>query len=58
MEIKGEKKHKLTEDEDFRNLFENLKKIAKDKTLTIINESPDPVGDSVKGLEILKSMTN
>ncbi len=46
---KGEKRHKLTKGEYWTWLFEHL---PKDKDITIINESPDPVGDSVAGLKI------
>ena len=48
---KGEKHHKKTEKEDWKKLFEELKKM-KDKDIVIINEAPTPVEDSVEGLEI------
>ncbi len=50
---KGEKHHKKTEKEDWRNLFENL---PKDKDIIIINEAPTPIEDSVEGLDVLKSI--
>jgi deoxyribonuclease IV len=46
---KGEKRHKITEKEYWKWL---LKKLPKDKDITIINESPNPVDDSVAGLKI------
>jgi deoxyribonuclease-4 len=48
---KGEKHHIPVEDIQWRELFKNL---PKDKTISIICEAPDTVGDSVKGLGILK----
>jgi len=48
---KGEKHHVLTEREGWRGLLSGL---PKDREITIINESPDPVGDAVKGLELNK----
>jgi len=47
---KGERKHKKTEKDEWQNLIKNLKDL--DKNITIINESPDQVQDSVEGLEI------
>jgi len=49
---KGEKNHKLT---DMKQAEELLKNIPKNVT-TVINESPNSVGDSVKMLELCKSM--
>ena len=49
---KGEKKHVLTKEGEARELIEALKKYAKGKEITIINESPDPVGDSVMMLNL------
>lgn len=46
---KGEKHHKKTEKEDWKNLFENL---PKDKDIIIINEAPTPVEDAVEGLRV------
>ncbi len=46
---KGEKYHKLTEKKELKKLLSNL---PKNKNIIIINESPDPVGDSVKGLKM------
>lgn len=50
---KGEKHHKKTEKEDWKNLFKNL---PEDKDIIIINEAPTPVEDAVEGLRILKSV--
>jgi deoxyribonuclease IV len=48
---KGEKKHKPTEEEEWKEIFENL---PKSKKIIIINESPTMIEDSVKGIEIYK----
>ena len=48
---KGERKHLLTEAKDIKELAELLKKYKID--VTIINESPDPMGDSIKTKKIL-----
>jgi len=45
----GEKKHKKTTEDELRALIEHL---PRDKEFVIVNESPDPVGDSVLGLGI------
>jgi deoxyribonuclease-4 len=50
---KGEKRHILTSEKAIKSL---LKIFPKNKDITIINESPDPVGDSVKSLKIWKSL--
>ncbi len=50
---KGEKRHKLTTEKDWKTVLKNL---PKNKDITIINESPDPVGDSILGLKILKEI--
>ncbi len=47
---KGERNHKLTEEKRIKELIENLQNLH-DKNITIINESPDPFGDSVKTLK-------
>lgn len=47
---KGEKNHKLTEEKEIKEL---LAVLPKNKDITIINESPDPVGDSVKSKSML-----
>ncbi len=52
---KGERHHKKTENEDWKNLIKELEKFPKDLTLTIINESPTPVEDSVEGLKLWKT---
>jgi len=47
---KGEKNHKITAIEDWKKLLKFLKGL--DKEINLICESPDPVGDSVKGLKL------
>jgi deoxyribonuclease-4 len=49
---KGEKRHLPVEESAWRDLLKNL---PKNKNITIINESPNPVKDAVKGMEILKN---
>ncbi len=51
---KGEWKHKLTPEEEIKKL---LKVLPKTKKITIINESPDTVGDSIKSLKICKELS-
>jgi len=46
---KGERKHKITLKEDWKDLLPNL---PSTKSFVIINESPSPVEDSVLGKEI------
>jgi deoxyribonuclease-4 len=46
---KGEKNHKKTTKEEWKNLLLNL---PRDKEIVIINESPDCVNDSVEGLKL------
>jgi deoxyribonuclease-4 len=48
---KGEKHHIKTQTNAWKEL---LKNIPQDKSITIINESPDHINDSVKGLELSK----
>lgn len=48
---KGEKRHKETPEEEFEKIFKGL---PKDKEITIINESPEPVKDSLKALNIYR----
>ena len=50
---KGEKHHKKTEKKEWQELLKNL---PKDKSITIINESPDMIDDSVEGLKLLDKM--
>jgi len=50
---KGEKNHKLTPEEEIRKL---LKALPRNKDVTIINESPEPVKDSEKMSKIWKSL--
>jgi deoxyribonuclease IV len=49
---KGERRHLITETKDIKELIDLLKKY--DIDVTIINESPDPVGDSLKTKKILE----
>ncbi len=49
---KGEKRHKLVERKEWKNLFSNL---PENKNIKIICESPAPFKDTVKGLNILKT---
>lgn len=51
---KGEKKHKLTKESEWKNLLGFLKKL--DKDVVIIDESPEPVADSVVGKKIWKNL--
>jgi len=46
---KGEKNHKKTEKKEWKVLLENL---PKNKEIIIVNESPDPINDSIEGLEL------
>lgn len=48
---KGEKNHIKTPKESLQTLIKNL---PKDKDITIINESPDMINDSVMGLKLSK----
>jgi deoxyribonuclease-4 len=48
---KGERNHINLENKQWKELFENL---PKDKNITIVCESPDRIGDCVKGLRVLK----
>ena len=50
---KGEKKHKKTTKEEWKKLILAL---PKDKDISIANESPDMIEDSVVGLKIYKEM--
>ncbi|MFA5060797.1 MAG: TIM barrel protein [Candidatus Pacearchaeota archaeon] len=51
---KGEKKHLVTSEENWKGLFNFLKNL--DKEIVIINESPRSLEDSVNGLKILNKM--
>jgi len=51
---KGERRHILTKDSDIKELLEWIKKSKIDAT--IINESPDPLGDSLKSKKILERL--
>lgn len=49
----GERKHKITSETEIRKL---LKIFPEDKEIVIINESPDPLGDSIKSINIYREM--
>ncbi|MCK4521666.1 MAG: TIM barrel protein [Nanoarchaeota archaeon] len=51
---KGERRHLITEKKDIKELLGYLLKYKID--ITIINESPDPLGDSVKTKRILEKL--
>jgi deoxyribonuclease IV len=48
---KGEKNHKKTPEKDLKNLISQL---PKNKEIVLINESPSPVEDAVKGLSFYR----
>jgi deoxyribonuclease-4 len=50
---KGEKHHINLEDKQWKELFDNL---PDDKNISIVCESPDTIGDAIKGLGILESV--
>ncbi len=50
---KGERNHILTPSEELKKL---LSVLPTNKDITIINESPDPLGDSVKAMKIWESL--
>ncbi|MBI2632029.1 TIM barrel protein [Candidatus Pacearchaeota archaeon] len=50
---KGEKSHRTTEKQEWRELLKNL---PKDKEIRIINESPTMIDDSIEGLKILREI--
>lgn len=52
---KGEKHHKKTPRDELKKLILNL---PTKKKITIINESPSPIEDSILGLEIYKNQFN
>ena len=51
---KGERRHLLTKKSDFQPLFQEA--IKRKAELIIINESPDPFGDSCKGKKLYEEM--
>lgn len=51
---KGERRHLLTQAKDIKELLNSLLKYKAD--VTIINESPDPIGDALKMKNILEKM--
>ncbi len=48
---KGERHHINLEEEQWKKLLEEL---PKDKSITIVCESPDTIGDAIKGLKLLE----
>jgi deoxyribonuclease-4 len=50
---KGEKNHIITPENGVKELIKHL---PKDKEITVINESPEPVKDSVKSVAVLKDL--
>jgi deoxyribonuclease-4 len=50
---KGERSHRKTKSEEWKNLLKNL---PKNKEIVIINESPDMVNDSAEGMNIYKKL--
>ena len=53
---KGEKHHKTTEIQEWKTLLKELKKIPDDIQITIINESPTMIEDSMLGLKMWKKI--
>ncbi|MBI2047181.1 TIM barrel protein [Candidatus Pacearchaeota archaeon] len=54
---KGEKRHIITPESEIKELLKNLQKnVSKSKEITIINESPNPLGDSIKAIRIFKKI--
>jgi len=51
---KGERKHLITPEKEIQELLHYMKKYHMDAT--IINESPDPLGDSIKAKKMLMKM--
>jgi deoxyribonuclease-4 len=51
---KGERNHKITEKADILPLAKEI--IKRKADITLINESPDPIGDSVKTKKIFESL--
>ncbi len=50
---KGERRHKKTPKKEWEKLLENL---PKNKKIIIINESPDPLGDTIEGMRVYKKL--
>lgn len=53
--MKGEKNHILTSEKEIEKLAEAIKK-NEIKNITIINESPNPIGDAEKIIDIFKKL--
>lgn len=49
--LKGEKSHKKTPESELKKLLQN---VPKNRDIIIINESPDPINDSISGLKIIR----
>lgn len=52
---KGERKHLLTPEAEIKALLSEA--LSRKANITVINESPDPIGDSYKSLRMLKRLT-
>jgi deoxyribonuclease-4 len=48
----GEKEHRSTKKEEWKTLLEGLRRYASEKEITIVNESPTLVDDSVEGMKL------
>ena len=53
---KGEKHHILTPKKELKELLDALKSVKNKCNLTVINESPDPLKDSVESVKIWKEI--
>ncbi len=49
---KGERRHLITDTKEIKELLKYIKKYKLD--ITLINESPNPVGDAIKTIKLLK----
>ena len=54
---KGEKRHIITPESEIKELLKNLQEnVPGSKEIVIINESPNPLGDSIKSIRIFKKI--
>ena len=54
---KGERSHTLTPESEIKELLKNLQEnVPEGKEIVIINESPNPLGDSIKSIKMSKSL--
>jgi len=51
---KGERRHIMTPEKEMRELLQHV--LNKNRDITVINESPDPIGDALRTKKILDSM--